>query len=76
MQLYRKLKPLVGQTTTGFINHIKILYAKKLFDIGCDLINAVIDAVGISSYSYFNSLFEMATSKSSSDYIAVWDEGD
>ncbi|WP_319268643.1 response regulator [uncultured Draconibacterium sp.] len=70
MQLHRKLKTLVGQTTTGFINHIKILHATKLFDEGCDRINEAMDAVGISSYSHFNTLFKKANGKSASDYIA------
>jgi len=69
MQLHRKLKTLVGQTTTGFINHIKILHATKLFDEGCDRINEAMDSVGISSYSHFNSLFKKMNGKSASDYI-------
>jgi AraC-like DNA-binding protein len=58
MQLHRKLKTLVGQTTAGFINRIKIHHATKMFDEGCDRINEAMDSVGISSYSHFNSLFK------------------
>lgn len=70
MQLHRKLKTLVGQTTTEFINHIKIKYATKMFDDGCDRINEAMDAVGINSYSHFNILFKKINGKSASDYIA------
>ena len=69
MQLHRKLKSLVGQSTTKFINTIKMETAKKMFDEGCDRIQEVMDTVGINSYSHFNSIFKEMVGKSPSDYI-------
>ncbi|MCD6367350.1 MAG: response regulator [Bacteroidales bacterium] len=48
MQLHRKLKSLVGCSATEFINNIKINYATKMFDNGCDRINEAMDAIGIT----------------------------
>lgn len=69
MQLHRKLKSLVGCSTTEFINTIKINYATKMFDNGCDRINEAMEAVGISSYSHFNKLFTKLNGISASEYI-------
>jgi len=69
MHLHRKLKSLVGQSTTKFINTIKMTTAKTMFDEGCDRIQEVMDAVGFSSYSHFNIIFTESTGKSPSDYI-------
>jgi signal transduction histidine kinase/ligand-binding sensor domain-containing protein/DNA-binding response OmpR family regulator len=69
MQLHRKLKSLVGQSTKKFINTIKMTTAKTMFDEGCDRIQEVMDAVGFSSYSHFNIIFTESTGKSPSDYI-------
>jgi signal transduction histidine kinase/DNA-binding response OmpR family regulator len=69
MQLHRKLKSLVGCSATEFINSIKINYATKMFDNGCDRINEAMEAVGISSYSHFNNLFKKINGKTASDYI-------
>ncbi len=71
MQLHRKLKSLVGYSTTEFINTIKIKYATKLFDQGCDRISEAMDAVGINSYSHFNNLFKKINGKSAKDYISL-----
>ncbi len=70
MQLHRKLKSLVGFTATEFINSIKINYAAKMFDNGCDRINEAMEAVGITSYSHFNKLFKRINGKTASEYIA------
>lgn len=69
MQLHRKLKSLVGQSTTKFINTIKMETAKKMFDEGYDRIQEVLDATGITSYSHFNTIFKEMTGKSPSEYI-------
>lgn len=70
MQLHRKLKSLVGYSATEFINTIKINYATKMFDNGCDRINEAMVAIGMTSYSYFNRLFKKVNGKTASDYIA------
>ena len=70
MQLHRKLKTLVGQSTTSFINTIKIGYAKKMFDQGCDRIQEAMDAIGINSYSHFNNTFKKINGMTASQYIA------
>jgi YesN/AraC family two-component response regulator len=69
MQLHRKLKSLVGQSTTGFINKIKMKHAKGMFDLGCDRINEAMDAVGINSYSYFCASFKKVIGKTAKEYI-------
>ena len=69
MQLHRKLKTLVGMTTTGFINSIRISHARHLFDQGCDRIQEAMDAVGISSYSHFTNTFKNIVGVSPSEYL-------
>ncbi len=69
MQLHRKLKTLIGKTTTGFINSIRISHARYLFDHGCDRIQEAMAAVGINSYSHFNTTFKNIVGQSPSDYI-------
>jgi signal transduction histidine kinase/ligand-binding sensor domain-containing protein/DNA-binding NarL/FixJ family response regulator len=69
MQLHRKLKSLVGCSATEFINTIKINYATKMFDSGCDRVNEAMDAVGITSYSHFNKLFKKVNGMSASEYL-------
>ena len=58
MQLHRKLKTLTGQSSTNFINTIKIAYAANLFESGIDRVQEVMDAVGVISCSHFNTLFK------------------
>ena len=70
MQLHRKLKTIVGCSAIEFVNKIKIQYASKMFDSGCDRINEAMDAIGINSYSHFNKLFTKINGKSASEYIA------
>ncbi len=70
MQLHRKLKALLGQTTTSFINNIKMQYAAKMFDEGCDRIQEVMDAVGINSYTHFNYIFKKHNGKTATKYIS------
>jgi ligand-binding sensor domain-containing protein/signal transduction histidine kinase/DNA-binding response OmpR family regulator len=69
MQLHRKLKSLVGQSTTSFILKIKMQHAKNLFDAGYDRINEAMDAVGICSYSYFYNSFKKVIGKTAKEYI-------
>ena len=70
MQLHRKLKALLGQTTTSFINNIKMQYAAKMFDEGCDRIQEAMDAVGINSYTHFNYIFKKHNGKTATKYIS------
>ncbi|UAM97144.1 response regulator [Polaribacter litorisediminis] len=70
MQLHRKLKGLLGQTTTSFVNKIKMQYAAKMFDEGCDRIQEAMDAVGINSYTHFNNTFKKYNGKTATKYIA------
>lgn len=74
MQLHRKLKSLVGQSATEFINTIKINYATKLFDNGCDRISEAMEAIGMSSYAHFNKLFKKRNGKTASNYISEIDK--
>lgn len=69
MQLHRKLKSLIGLSTTAFINSVKIKKAKSMFDNGCDRVQEAMDLVGISSYAHFNSLFKKEIGKTPSNYI-------
>ncbi|TAD86378.1 MAG: hybrid sensor histidine kinase/response regulator [Bacteroidetes bacterium] len=69
MQLHRKLKSLTGCSATEFINIIKIDYATKMFDNGCDRVNEAMDAVGITSHSYFNKLFKKVNGNTPSEYL-------
>ena len=70
MQLHRKLKSLVGQSTTEFINTLKINYATKMFDNGCDRISEAMEAIGISNYPHFNKQFKKIKGKTATDYIS------
>lgn len=70
MQLHRKLKALVGQSTTSFINSIRIYHARHLFDNGCDRIQEAMASVGMNSYSHFNNTFRKIIGESPSEYIA------
>ena len=74
MQLHRKLKSLVGQSSTEFINTIKINYATKMFDNGCDRISEAMEAIGMSSYAHFNKLFKKRNGKTASNYISEIDK--
>ena len=69
MQLHRKLKSIVGYTATELVNKIKMQYAQKMFDEGCDRINEAMDTIGMSSYSHFNKLFLKVNGISASEYI-------
>jgi len=70
MQLHRKLKALLGQTTSSFINNIKMQYATKMFDEGCDRIQEAMEAVGINSYAHFNLIFKKHTGITATKYIS------
>jgi DNA-binding response OmpR family regulator len=70
MQLHRKLKTLLGQTTTSFINNLKMQYAAKMFNEGCDRVQEAMDAVGINSYAHFNILFKKHIGKTATKYIS------
>ncbi len=69
MHLHRKIKAITGETTTSYINLIKMKCARKMFDDGCDRVQEVMDAVGINSSSYFNKLFKTHYNETPSSYI-------
>jgi len=69
MQLHRKLKSLIGLTSTAFINSVKIENAIKMFDTGCDRVQEAMDAVGITSYAHFNVLFKKEKGMTPGKYI-------
>ena len=58
MQLHRKLKALIGLSTTAFINSVRIEKAIDMFDNGCDRVQEAMDAVGINTYAHFSNLFK------------------
>ena len=70
MQLHRKMKTLFGQTTTSFINNIKMQYAAKMFNEGCDRVQEAMVAVGINSYTHFNHIFKKHHRKTATKYIS------
>ena len=69
MQLHRKLKALIGVSSTAFINSIKIEKAVQMFDDGCDRVQEAMDAVGINSYAHFISLFKKEKGVTPKRYI-------
>ena len=69
MSLHRKIKALTGLSMTGYVNIIRIRYAKNMFDSGCDRCNDAMMAIGIDSASYFNKLFKEQYGVSPSVYI-------
>ena len=70
MHLHRKIKGITGETSTSYVNLIRMKHARKLFDDGCDRVQEVMDAVGISSSSYFNKLFKSYYNETPSSYLA------
>ncbi|WP_200465463.1 helix-turn-helix domain-containing protein, partial [Carboxylicivirga marina] len=70
MQLHRKLKALSGQSTTSFVNSIKVKFASRMFDQGCDRIQEAMDAVGVNSHAHFNSMFKKVKGMTVAEYIS------
>lgn len=70
MQLHRMVKSLVGCSATEFVNTIKINYATKMFDNGCDRINEVMEAIGITATPISINSSKNVNGKTASDYIA------
>lgn len=69
MQLHRKLNALIGQSTSVFINSIRIEIAIKMFNNGCDRVQEAMDTVGINSYAHFILLFKKEKGMTPSKYI-------
>lgn len=69
MSLHRKIKALTGLSMTGYVNVIRIRFARSMFDNGCDRCNDAMTAIGIESTSYFNKLFKEQYGVSPSVYI-------
>lgn len=69
MQLHRKINALIGQSSTAFINSIRINTAINMFDKGCDRVQEAMYAVGITSYAHFIILFKKEKGMTPSKYI-------
>ncbi|MDX5584428.1 MAG: response regulator [Aureibaculum sp.] len=69
MHLHRKLKALTGKSSLNFIHTIKTTIAADMFDQGIDRVQEVMDAVGISSYSHFNTIFKKKYGVTPSEYL-------
>ncbi len=69
MQLHRKIKGLTGETTTSYVNMIRMKHAKNMFDDNTVRVQEVMYAVGISSHSYFNKVFKTYYGVTPSNYI-------
>lgn len=70
MHLHRKIKAITGETSTSYVNLIRMRHAHKMLEDGCDRVQEVMDAVGISSSSYFNKLFKTYYNETPSAYLA------
>jgi len=68
MQLYRKLKELVGMTPVEFIRSIRIKRAVQLLENENIIINEVSDLVGFNDPKYFSRCFSKETGMSPSKY--------
>ncbi len=56
-QLHRKLKALVGESTTGFIRTYRLKIARKRIENKTGTISEIAYQVGFNSISYFNKCF-------------------
>ena len=68
MQLHRKLKALVGLSTSEFIRSQRLKLAFDLIKNGQDNISEVAYAVGFNDPSYFSKCFKEAYGKSPTEY--------
>lgn len=68
-QLHRKIKSLSGETTSEFVNLIRIKKAVELLGSGQYRFNEVAYQVGFSSQSYFNRCFKKVYNTTPKEYI-------
>ena len=69
-QLHRKIKALSGETTSDFVNLIRIKKAVELIKKENYLFNEVAFHVGFSSQSYFTKCFKKVYNSTPKDYFA------
>jgi AraC-like DNA-binding protein len=70
MQLYRKLKALVGQNTNEFVRTIRLKKAAQLLAVGGFNVTEVMYEVGFNSRSYFSKCFHELYGVYPKDYKA------
>lgn len=70
MHLHRKLKTLVGETGKELIIKVKIKHAVSMFDQGCDRVQEVMNAIGMTNYGSFNNNFKKVMHTTATEYIA------
>ncbi|MFY0599841.1 MAG: response regulator [Cyclobacteriaceae bacterium] len=68
MQLYRKLKALIGQSANEFIRFIRLKRAAQLLDQGTLNISEITYEVGFNDLKYFRDCFKKQYGVSPSDY--------
>lgn len=70
MHLHRKLKTLVGETGKEIILRVKIKHAVNMFDQGCDRVQEVMNAIGMTNYGSFNNSFKKVMNATATEYLA------
>lgn len=68
MQLYRKLKALIGKSANEFIRFIKLKRAAQLLDQGSMTISEITYKVGFNDLKYFRDCFKKQYGVNPSDY--------
>ena len=68
MQLYRKLKALIGKSANEFIRFIKLKRAAQLLDHGSMTISEITYKVGFNDLKYFRDCFKKQYGVNPSDY--------
>ena len=68
MQLYRKLKALIGKSANEFIRFIKLKRAAQLLDHGTMTISEITYKVGFNDLKYFRDCFKKQYGVNPSDY--------
>ena len=68
MQLYRKLKALIGKSANEFIRFIKLKRAAQLLDQGAMTISEITYKVGFNDLKYFRDCFKKQYGVNPSDY--------
>jgi signal transduction histidine kinase/ligand-binding sensor domain-containing protein/DNA-binding response OmpR family regulator len=69
MHLHRKLKTLVGETGKEIIVRVKIKHAVSMFDQGCDRVQEVMNAIGMTNYGSFNNNFKKIMNITATEYL-------
>jgi signal transduction histidine kinase/ligand-binding sensor domain-containing protein/DNA-binding response OmpR family regulator len=74
-QLHRKLKAVIGKSTSDFVRSHRIRRAANLFDGGYGNVTEVAYAVGFKNLSYFSKSFKEVYGVQPSEYLRSGDEG-